>query len=237
MTVQIHGLRTIPITQLRPHPRNIRQDLGDLDELAISMHAQGQLQPLLVAPKAEGERTVFVVIDGHRRLAAARQSGIRHLACLLTREGQAEHTTAAMLAASLHRQLTPLEQANAFRRLVKEHGLTPKQIAVRTGYSDTTVRDRLAMADLPPEVQRRVQEGSLTTKNATDLGRQIRRRGAGSTRMATRRTAHLTSSHHLAEVVANACDHRDSRVFIGKVGCGQCWEHAIRSDATAGASS
>jgi len=112
------------------------------------MVAQGVLQPILVAPRTVDGSEIYVVLDGNRRLAAARTAGFPALPCLITSEDSRESTTATMLAAAMHKQLSPLEQGRAFRDLLNS-GLNVSQIATRTGYSLATVRDRMRLVNLP----------------------------------------------------------------------------------------
>lgn len=62
------------------------------------------------------------------------------------------------------------------------------------------------------------------------LTRQIRRTGTGTARTVERRAGWLTTSHPLADAVRTACTHAEGRAVVGGVGCGQCWEGAIRGD-------
>lgn len=73
-------LTTIAIEKLHPHPDNPRKVLGDIDELAESIKANGILQNLTVVPMND-DWTEFTVIIGHRRLAAAKQAGLTELPC------------------------------------------------------------------------------------------------------------------------------------------------------------
>lgn len=227
---RITAIKSLPVDQLRRHPRNVREDLGDTDELASSMVVQGVLQPLLVAPRGD----VYVVLDGNRRLAAARQARIPYLPCLITSEDGREATTATMLAAAMHKQLSPLEQGAAFRDLLRS-GLTVRQIASRTGYSTSTVRDRLRLDELPQEAKDVLAGGGMTVGKATQLARQVAKHGTGSTSGAAPKTAWFGAGHRLADDARARCGaaHKEARVVIGGIACGQCWEHALVGDAAA----
>lgn len=228
MTTRITAIRNLPTDRLLRHPRNVREDIGDVDELAHSLAVQGILQPILVAPR---DNDTYVVLDGNRRLYAARQAGIPTLPCLITTEGSREATTATMLAAAMHKQLTPLEQADAFRDLLNS-GLTISQIASRTGYTTATVRDRLRLQHLPEQVKDDLAAKRITVGAATTLARQVAKNGAGAATLKATKSRHFSHAHHLAGAVAAACNHEDTRVLVGGIGCGQCWETAIRNDAS-----
>lgn len=225
-TAQEGVLREIPVADLRAHPQNVRDDLGDVNELATSLTARGVLQPLLVAKRGPG---LFVVLDGHRRLAAARAAGLPTVPCVVADE---KSVTATMLAAAMHKSLTAIEQAAAFARFTNK-GVSVGQISAATGYSTRTVRDRLALLDLPADAQQLVADKQLTTKAATGLARQVKASGTGQATTRNPKTSHFTGSHPLAGDVRALCKHRDTRVTVGGVGCGQCWEYLITATAVA----
>lgn len=222
-------LPMIPVDSLRPSPANARTDLGDLEELAASIRAVGLLQPLVVHQVRGG----WQVVDGHRRLAAAKLAHARALPCIAVRPGDEQRDTTLMLAAAMHKQLEPIEQGRAFQRL-REAGMSVVEIARTTGYTPRTVANRLLVATLPVEVQDMVDEGEMTVTQATDLARQVRRQSSGSTTATsagTSRTGWFNTVHPLAGDARRRCDptdHRATRQVLGGVACGPCWEDAIR---------
>nr|WP_237727988.1 ParB/RepB/Spo0J family partition protein [Cellulomonas sp. APG4] len=215
----------IPLERIHPHRGNIRKDLGDLTELATSIRARGVLQPLVVAQTGRG----FVVLDGHRRLAAAKLAGVATVPCLAVKAGDDERDTAVMLAAAMHKALEPIERAAAFKRL-RRRGLSVSEIARRTGYSTSTVSQGLMIADLPAEAQDMVAEKQITVTQATQMAREVRRSSTGTASVRAPRPAWFTPEHRLAPAVRAACGHTETRKVLGKAGCGQCWEDAIRFD-------
>jgi ParB/RepB/Spo0J family partition protein len=222
-------LRPLPTASIRPNARNVRADLGNIDELAASLRANGMQQPVIVTPNPGGQ--TFSLVDGHRRHAAAVKAGIPQIPALITTVTGKRQTLAMMLAAAMHEQLKPMEQANAFRDL-QDDGMTTAEISRVTGYSRPTILARISLLDLPDEAQDMVTEGTLTIAQATDLAKQVRAKGSGSSSThSANRSAWLTKSHRLAANVEAACTHDTSRrVHVGGVGCGQCWEDAIRAD-------
>jgi ParB family chromosome partitioning protein len=217
----------VPLERIKPNPANVREDLGDLTELAASIRARGVLQPLVVAPR--GPSGWFVVIDGHRRRAAAELAGLRAVPCLATKAGDESRDIALMLSAAMHKELTPVERGRAFLRL-RRRGLTLSEIARQTGYAPSTVSKGLLIAELPADTQDLVQEGQVTATAAVELARQVRAHGAGTATVGTVRAKWFAPTHRLALVVRNSCGHAEFRQIVGAVGCGQCWEDAIRFD-------
>lgn len=234
------SLPRIPIESLRPNPQNPSSRLVVDEELAASIMALGTLlQPLVVQ---QGEGGTWLILDGHRRYAAARSIGIVSLPCLAVRPGGEDAQVATILAASMHQRLEPMEQARLFGKL--RGRMDVKAIAARTGFSVRTVSDRLALLRLPAEAQTMVADKTLTVTAATELAREVEATGAGTTTVrAPKRSRWLAKTHPLAATVSEACTHLETRAAVGVVGCGQCWETAIRDDeqariaaATSGAS-
>lgn len=219
----------VQVADLHPHPSHIRSDLGDdLAELAASIRAVGLLQPLLVSPRAGGGVTV---LDGVRRREALKRAHIDRALCLVEEPGDVSRDIALMLAGAMNKQLTPLEQADAFEAL-RNLGMNATQIARATGYSTRTIGARLILAALLDEARALVAERELTLADAEVLARQLR----GGVKAQTRATSAvkcrwLAKTHPLAKAVSDGCGHGGVRVMVGGVGCGQCWESAIRDDA------
>lgn len=177
----------VPLSQLAGNPENPRESLGDLDELAASLSEQGLLQPLHVLPRrsylevhpeheaAIGE-AVFVVVNGNRRLAAARQAGLGTVAVHVRGprggEGESEVSLrAAVLAENIHRQdLHPLEEAQEINKLLGL-GLNRSQAALLLGKSNGWITQRLILLALHPDLQKLLRDGELKLAQARELGK------------------------------------------------------------------
>ncbi|KZM78379.1 ParB/RepB/Spo0J family partition protein [Cellulosimicrobium sp. I38E] len=224
------GLPAIPVEKLRPNPKNPAARSVPDPELAASILALGRVLQPLVVQKHDGD--TWLVLDGHRRLAAAKSVGVRALPCLAQRPGDNDAQLSTMLAASMHERLEPMDQARMFKAL-RQH-LDVRSIAARTGYSVETVSARLRLLVLPAEAQQMVERKELTVRDATALAREVEKSGTGSASLtAPTRSAWFTKRHRLAERVAARCDHT-ARVRVGGVACGQCWEDEIRADERPG---
>jgi ParB/RepB/Spo0J family partition protein len=220
--------RGIPTADLTDNPRNVRDDVKvtEIDDLAASIRANGILQPLIVNHTLDDQ---YVVTDGHRRLAAARLAKVPIVPCLVTDAHDDQAVLTVMLATAMHKELTPLEQAKAFEQCRKQGMLTP-QIARATGYSPALVKNRLLLLELPAEAQDMVEADELTLGQATALAKQVKAKRTGTTTTSTYKSRWLARTHRLASKVELTCDHADVRQVVGGVGCGQCWEAAIRED-------
>ena len=173
----------LPIDRLREHPLNPRKDLGDLTELAESIKGNGILQnltvvPIACVPKLTGrdygvedpkDNDLYVVVIGHRRLAAAKMAGEETVPCsiVLMSQGQQQET---MLIENMQRSdLTVYEQAQGFQMML-DMGHSVQTIVNRTGFSETTVRRRLKMAELDPAKLKEVSSRQLSLMDFDRLG-------------------------------------------------------------------
>ena len=158
------AIETIAVGKLTLADDNIRQDVGDVTELAASMKSGGILQPLLVR---EGD---MLVVAGARRLAAAKKAGLKEVP-VIVRAFTEQERLEAMIVENLQRDdLTPLEEAGAYQRLV-EMKLTQRDIAARVGRSQSHVAKRLSLLALPEKVRRLVDTGDVTMPDAVELAK------------------------------------------------------------------
>lgn len=177
----------VPLSQLVGNPENPREELGDLSELATSLSEQGLLQPLHVIPRNAylevhpGHATVigdaaFVVVNGNRRLAAARMAGLGTVAVHVRgsqgAKGESEVSLrAAVLAENIHRQdLHPLEEAREIHKLL-DLGLNRSEAASLLGKSNGWITQRLILLNLHPHLQKRLRDGELKLAEARELGK------------------------------------------------------------------
>lgn len=139
-------LTTIAIDKLHPHPDNPRKVLGDIDELADSIKANGILQNLTVVPMND-DWTEFTVIIGHRRLAAAKQAGLTELPCAVVEMTEKEQLS-TMLTENMQRSdLTVYEEAKGCQLLL-DLGDTVAEVAKKTGFSESKIRRRVKLCEL-----------------------------------------------------------------------------------------
>lgn len=139
-------LTTIAIEKLHPHPDNPRKVIGDIDELADSIKANGILQNLTVVPMND-DWTEFTVIIGHRRLAAAKQAGLTELPCAVVEMTEKEQLS-TMLTENMQRSdLTVYEEAKGCQLLL-DLGDTVAEVAKKTGFSESKIRRRVKLCEL-----------------------------------------------------------------------------------------
>lgn len=148
----------LPVDKIYPHPDNPRKDLGDLTELADSIKSKGVLQNLTVVPRGTDE---FTSIIGHRRCAAAKIAGLKEVPCIVVEMSPQEQIATMLLENMQRSDLTPYEQAKAFQMMMN-FGESVDSIAEKTGFSNTTVRRRLKMAELDEKTLKRVSDRQLS---------------------------------------------------------------------------
>lgn len=152
----------VPLHCLEPDPEQPRKDLGDLTELAASIREQGLIQPLIVEAIAPGR---YRLIAGERRWTACQQVGLETVPCLV--RTVAEHARVAVqLIENLHRQnLRPLEEAQAYQRLLTEFNLTQRDLAQRLGKSLSSINETLRLLELAPAIQADVRTSEQISKS------------------------------------------------------------------------
>lgn len=167
------AIESIAVDKLVLPEDGIRADVGDVSELASSIMQQGVLEPLLVeyrstAAKGALDVPALYVVCGSRRLTAAKKAGLTEVPCLV-RQFTEQERVEVMLVENMQRQnLTPLEEASAFKRLV-DFGLSQRDVAKRVGCSQAHVSRRVGLLDLPFSVQLNVNTGTITSEEATEL--------------------------------------------------------------------
>ncbi len=166
------GLSEIDIDRIqrgRYQPRQVFEPEA-LQELADSISAQGVIQPIVVRP--DGDH--FELVAGERRWRAAQLAGLQKIPAVI-RKLDARATAAVALIENIQREdLNPLEEAQAFMRLIEEFDLTHQQVADSVGRSRAAVSNLLRLLDLADPVKEQVNKGLLDMGHARALLALIR---------------------------------------------------------------
>jgi ParB family chromosome partitioning protein len=162
------SLREIDIDRILPNSHQPRKSFDDdaLNQLADSIREQGVIQPIVVRALDEG---FFQLIAGERRWRAAQRAGLTRIPAVV-REAQERSALELALIENLQREdLNPMEEAEAYDRLITDFAMTQEEVARRVGKNRTTVANMLRLLRLPPEVQQWLRENKLTTGHAKAL--------------------------------------------------------------------
>lgn len=157
----------IPLERIEPNPYQPRRhfDPESLQELAASIKEHGVLQPLLVRQKDSG----YQLIAGERRLRAAKQAGLRAVPVVVKELDDRTIMEIALVENLQREDLSPIEEAEAYRRLMTEFNLTQEEVAKAVGKSRPTIANTLRLLNLPGPIQKMVVSGQLTMGHARAL--------------------------------------------------------------------
>lgn len=161
----------LPIETLRPSPLNTRRRLDPqaMKELTDSVRAHGILQPLLVRPLDGGK--IFEVVFGHRRLAAAKAAKLPDVPCSVRPMSDQEAIEVGLVENGQRNDLHPLDEADGYRKLMKEAGYDAAAIAAKIGKSASHVYQRLKLAELIPEAAEAFGADQITAGHAVQIAR------------------------------------------------------------------
>ena len=159
--------RQVPIAEIHPNPRQPRRYFNEakIAELSESIRNQGILQPLVVRKIPQG----YELILGERRFRAAQRAQLERVPVIVKDVSDAESLEMALVENIQREELTPIEEALAYRQLMEEFHLTQEQVAQRVGKSRPVVTNLLRVLNLPEEIKQHVDKGTLTVGHARAL--------------------------------------------------------------------
>lgn len=162
--------RTVPIELLRPSPFQPRRTFGedDLEALTASIRARGVMQPLLVRSGADGGGQ-FEIVAGERRWRAAQRAGLHELPVIVLQLSDREALEVALIENVQRQDLSPLEEAEGYRRLIEDFGHTQEALASALGKSRSHLANLLRLLGLPETVRRMLEAGELSAGHARAL--------------------------------------------------------------------
>jgi len=173
--------RTVPIEAIRPSPFQPRRRFveAELDGLVQSIREKGIVQPLLVRPVDDlvdnlvadsgAPGAEFELVAGERRWRAAQRAGLHEVPVVIRPFGDSEVLEIALVENLQREDLTPLEEAEAYSRLMQEFGHSQADVAETIGKSRSHVANTLRLLGLPPAVKRQLDEGALSAGHARAL--------------------------------------------------------------------
>ncbi len=158
--------RSIRIEDIRFNPYQPRQQAKEnLDELVASVKAKGGRQPGLVRRRRDG----YELVIGERRLRAAKKVGLDTIPAVVRQVSDAEMLELALVENIQRRDLNPVEEAFAYKKLAEEFNLTHEEIAGKVGKERSTVTNALRLLTLPYKVRDALAAGKLNPGHARPL--------------------------------------------------------------------
>jgi ParB family chromosome partitioning protein len=163
----------IPTDKIGPDSDQPRTEFDEdtLQQLAESLKARGQLQPIRV--RWDEGRGAYVIICGERRWRAAQMAGLPMMSCVVV-DGvldPAELLSIQLIENALREDLKPIEQAKAFRALMDRNGWSARQVARELAYPQSSLVKILTLLELPAAVKDHVERGSLSPATAYEIGK------------------------------------------------------------------
>jgi ParB family transcriptional regulator, chromosome partitioning protein len=162
------GVRHVDVDRITPNPEQPRlamEQVG-LDELTASIREHGVLQPILVRPRENGE---FELIAGERRWRASMAAGLATIPALVEEIDDDTALEISIIENLQREDLSPLDEAAMYDRMVKDHGYSVRRLAQKLGKDKGYLENRLRLADAPDEVRELVSLRKDTLSHAYEL--------------------------------------------------------------------
>jgi ParB family chromosome partitioning protein len=161
------GTSEIDIDLIDPNPQQPRTRFTseDLEELAASIRANGIVQPIVV--RSVGGR--FQIIAGERRWRAAQHAALRRVPVVIKQIPDEKLLELALVENIQRQELNPIEEGNAYRKLIENIGLTQEQISQRVGKERSLIATTMRLLRLPEDIQQLIIEGKLSLSHGRAL--------------------------------------------------------------------
>jgi len=155
------------IEEITPNPYQPRQNIRDkaFAELVESVRERGILQPLLVRSKDEG----YQLIAGERRWRAAQVAGLQRVPVIIKESAEPESFELALIENIQRKDLNPIEEGEAYRRLQQDFSLSQESIAKKIGKDRSTVANMIRLLKLPDKIRNDIVDGVLSMGHARAL--------------------------------------------------------------------
>ena len=161
-------LTTLDITQIRPGRYQPRRVMGEdeLRELAESIRAQGLIQPVIVRELGLSD---YELIAGERRWRACQLAGLTEIPAVIKAVNDEAALAMGIIENIQRADLNPVEEAQGYKRLVDEFGLTHENLAQAVGKSRSAISNSLRLLSLPEQIQQYINQGLLEMGHARAL--------------------------------------------------------------------
>lgn len=222
------GVLQLPVDSILRNPRQPREqfDSKDLEELTASIREHGIIQPLIVSPGAEG---MYTLIAGERRLEAAKKAGLRTVPAISRHASDRELLELALIENIQRAELNPLEEADAYRQLTEDFGLSHEEIALRVGKSRPAVSNTIRLLQLSETVKKTLIAGyAHEEEEEQDIdgkGESRFRLSEGHARTLLRLPSHQAQDSALKTVLAGKLNVRQTEELVKR------WSGEMRAPA------
>lgn len=160
-------VKEIPISEIRPNPYQPRKEFepAAIEELAQSITEHGIVQPLIVRKSIKG----YDLVAGERRLRAAKSIGLKNVPVIVKSYSDQQLMEIALIENLQRENLNPLEEAEAYGKLISHHEYTQEQLAKKVGKSRPHVANMLRLLQLPEKIRHLLSTSALTMGHARAL--------------------------------------------------------------------
>ena len=142
-------VRMISIDSIDPNPRQARSELGNMDELMLSIKEKGVLEPILVRPKAGR----YEIIAGERRFVASKRAGLKEMPCIEMRVEDNEAMEIALVENLQRKDLDVFEEADGLKALANVYGYNHGEIEKKIGKARSTITEIINICKIPKEIR------------------------------------------------------------------------------------
>lgn len=164
-----NSVMLVALDMISPNPRQPRRNIlpEELGELTASVREHGVLQPLIVTAGRSAGR--YILIAGERRLKAARLAGLERVPVIVRQATDQQRLELAIIENVQRADLSPLEEAEAYRQLAEDFSLSHEEIATRVGKSRVAVTNTLRLLKLPDSIKNALIEQRISEGHARAL--------------------------------------------------------------------
>ncbi|WP_203363988.1 nucleoid occlusion protein [Bacillus sp. REN10] len=162
------NIKKIPVSEIVPNrfqPRTIFDD-QKIEELARTIHTHGIIQPIVVREMGDGR---YELIAGERRWRAVQTLNWETVPAIINNMSDTETASVALIENLQREELSPIEEALAYAKLLELHQLTQEALAQRLGKGQSTVANKLRLLKLPQEIQEVLMNKQITERHARAL--------------------------------------------------------------------
>ncbi len=160
-------VQEISIEQIKPNRYQPRKEFDDdaLFELAQSIRENGLIQPIVVRQQKKG----YEIVAGERRYRACQYAGLTKVPCIIMEASDRESAELALIENIQRENLSAIEEAKAYRNILKENGYTQEELARKLGKAQSTIANKLRLLELTPKIQQAIADKKITERHARAL--------------------------------------------------------------------